>query len=167
MRGCSWGGGPKTGHPSVGAQDGCVPATGWRRAEKGGVCPFLHGDCPVGSQPETPGAEAASSGIPSLRGQKARKRDEVMATDYSALKVDGAAPLYRAGYRVVRGSPGLGSGGWGSIPGPGSTRRATWDKRLPSSTRRHDGLQNPHPHPRRAGEPDWHWVPALFPLQHT
>ena len=144
-----------------------ISVLGWRRAEKGGVCPFLHGDCPVGSQPETPGAEAASSGIPSLRGQKARKGDEVMATDYSALKVDGAAPLYRAGYRVVRGSPGLGSGGWGSIPGPGSTRRATWDKRLPSSTRRHDGLQNPHPHPRRAGEPDWHWVPALFPLQHT
>ena len=35
-----------------------------------------------------------------------------MATDYSALKVDGASPHYRAGCRVVRRSPGLGSGGW-------------------------------------------------------
>lgn len=76
--------------------------------------------------------------------REGRKGGKVRAAEYSALQLGSAAPLCRAGCRVIRAALARGSGGLG---GPGSTRCPTWDKCLPSSKWRHDGLKTLHPHP--------------------
>lgn len=104
VEGGQWG--SKTGCPSVGEQErgggcSCVPATGQRRGQKGGVCPFVE-DCAIGSWAETPGAEAAPLLILGLAGQQ---REEGGEGESQSAQTSRQTLLSHCGGRW---SPGLG-----------------------------------------------------------
>lgn len=104
VEGGQWG--SKTGCPSVGEQErgrgcSCIPATGQRRGQKGGVCPSFLEDCAIGTWVETPGPGAAPLLILGLARQR---REEGAEGEPQSAQTSRQTMLSHCG---GRGSPGL------------------------------------------------------------
>lgn len=149
VEGGQWG--SKTGCPSVGEQErgggcSCIPATGQRRGQKGGVCPSFLEDCAIGTWVETPGPGAAPLLILGLARQR---REEGAEGEPQSAQTSRQTVLSHCG---GRGSPGLRVSWLGLHSWPWIDQTC---KLLPSCAWRRSGLCTLSlPCPAWPGEPD-------------